>query len=81
MKAKLEWPEEIYLQSGEDGLVITKTGSYHTAFVEAFIGKYDEEILDVKLTGDLFIRGEGGTIEQAEENAWNKMTLKILNNF
>lgn len=75
--AKLEWANEFYLQGGTDGLVITKTGSYHTAFVEVFIGEYDETVLDAKLTGDLFIRGEGKTIEQAEKNAWNKMQFSI----
>lgn len=54
--ARHPWPEGCFVQGGSAGVVFTKTGSYTTAFVEAF--------------PDTFIRGEGVTIEEAEDHCW-----------
>lgn len=51
------WPESCFVQCGEKGVVLSASGSYKTAFFEAF--------------PDTFIRGQGATIEDAEESAWN----------
>lgn len=48
------WPANVLVQWGGEGLVYSRTGNYCTAFFEAF-----------PLDGG-FIRGEGETIEQAE---------------
>jgi hypothetical protein len=50
------WPESCFVQCGGKGVVISPAGNYRTAFFEAF--------------PDTFIRGEGGTIEEAEASAW-----------
>ena len=59
------WPlDDCFVQSGDMGLVLRdkdKGGSYNTAFFEAF-PRYP----------DTFIRGEGETIAEAEDQAWNK---------
>lgn len=55
------WPDNCHCQAGHNGIVVTKSGHYRTAFFEAF-PKYPET----------FIRGEGPTIEAAEEAAWSK---------
>lgn len=61
-----DWPAGIYLQCGGSGVVLSKK-SYITAFFEAFPND-----------PSTFIRGEGETIELAEESAWNKYQ-KIMN--
>lgn len=53
------WPEDVYIQGGERGVVIRPDGSYRTAFVE------------VSPPGT-FLRGEGETIAEAEAVAWEK---------
>jgi len=55
----LGWPEDCYVQWGEDGVVFSKDGSYSTAFFEAF-----------PKVPNAFIRGEGKTIEEAERSAF-----------
>jgi len=62
--AQHPWPEptdeeESYLQGGGRGLVFAGKDTYTTAFVEAFVA-------------GTFIRGEGSTIELAEDAAWTK---------
>lgn len=56
-----DWPEDVYLQCGGKGVVIgnAKRPGYVTAFFEAFPFK-------------MFIRGEGTTVEDAEQKAWEK---------
>jgi len=79
---KKDWPENCFVQCGGDGLVLrsgsmeevleseglsetienlAKNTSYTTAFFEAF-----------PRNPDTFIRGEGTTIEEAEDNAFSK---------
>jgi hypothetical protein len=54
----------MFVQCGGTGLVIDRnkpSGSYTTAFFEAF-----------PKSPSCFLRGEGATVEEAEENCWNK---------
>lgn len=67
------WPQDCYVQGGDGGLVLPKgslskflngepvntEGAYFTSFVEAF-----------PINPDTFIRGEGATIAEAEQQAW-----------
>lgn len=53
------WPEGCFTQCGSKGVVGTKNGCYETAYFEAF-------------PNDMFIRGEGNSIEEAEKNAYEK---------
>ena len=62
-----EWANDCSLQCGGRGVVFSNQGNYRTAFFEAFPKKPDS-----------FIRGEGKTIEEAENNAWEKYQ-KIMN--
>lgn len=55
-----EWPDDCFVQCGGRGIVGTSTGVYETAFFEAFPKE-----------PSTFIRGEGKTISNAEEDAWN----------
>lgn len=60
--AQYPWPDGMFLQGGECGVVIRpadKGGTYRTAFVEAF-------------PGGTFIRGEGSTVLEAETACWLK---------
>lgn len=57
--ARLPWPPDVYLQGGSSGIVFSRSGSYRTAFVEA-------------LAKDGFIRGEGTTVEEAEDDAFSQ---------
>lgn len=59
-KRRHPWPADAYVQGGGDGIVATRSGTYRTAFVEVFP------------KGQGFIRGEGPTIEAAEDAAWVK---------
>lgn len=66
VKARHPWPDEAKVQGGDDGVVFTRDPerpSYRTAFVEAFIPE-----------PETFLRGEGATIEEAEDAAWAKFT-------
>ena len=65
-ECKKEWPEEIFVQCGGSGVVFSKEGNYSTAFFEAF-----------PKSPSCFLRGEGATIEEAEEKCWNSYQ-KIL---
>lgn len=61
-----EWPGDTLVQWGGRGVVLGKN-PYTTAFFEAFPDK--------KLTaGGGFIRGEGKTIEEAEDDAFAQFT-------
>lgn len=62
---KKEWDKDISLQCGDRGVVLRKSGGYRTAFFEVF-------------TKEDFVRGEGETLEIAEEKAFEKL-LKIKN--
>lgn len=55
------WPADCYIQGGGSGLVFSSSGSYNTAFVEAF-----------PRNPNTFIRGEGATVEEADDAAWAK---------
>lgn len=66
-ECKKEWPESVYVQCGEKGVVFSKNGNYQTAFFEAFPN-----------SPDTFIRGEGSSVEEAEFKAFEKYT-KIMN--
>lgn len=61
--AKNDWGKE-YIQGGESGLVLDGKDSYNTAFIEVFptINGYST-----------FIRGEGKTMRDAEEEALQKV--------
>lgn len=51
------WPADCFVQGGRNGVVIARKGpGYKTAYFEAF--------------PDTFIRGEGETLEEAEDAAW-----------
>ena len=56
---KYEW--DCFCQAGGQGIVFTKHDCYNTAFFEAFPTK-----------PNCFLRGEGATIEEAEEKCWQK---------
>lgn len=56
------WPIEAVVNGGRSGLVLSRTSdSYTTAFVEASLTE-----------PATFLRGEGATIEEAEDTAWAK---------
>lgn len=56
------WPEDIFLQCGESGIVFVRGGkNYQTAFFEAFPKK-----------PSCFLRGEGSSVEEAEKACWEK---------
>lgn len=57
-----EWPEDCFVQGGDDGVVVSKKGNYQTAYFEAF-----------PKNPDCFIRGEGKTMEDAEREAYDKL--------
>lgn len=61
------WPANIHLQGGKNGFVISHAGGYYTAYFEVF-----------PQAPSTFIRGEGATVEQAEQAAWDQYQ-KILN--
>lgn len=63
-ECKKPWPEDCFVQSGGSGLVLSRSGKkpYTTAFFEAF-----------PRDPDTFIRGEGETIEEAEDKAYQKL--------
>lgn len=64
--ARHPWPEGTFLQGGDKGVVFVSDGtSYGTAFVEAHSGAHG------------FIRGEGATIADAEDDAWTKATRAL----
>jgi len=54
-----DWPEDCFVQCGNEGIVLTPKGSYNTAFFEAF-----------PKNPNTFIRGEGKEIPEAENNCW-----------
>jgi hypothetical protein len=60
-KCKFVWPNDCFVQCGDHGTVLSKKGSYQTAFFEAFPSN-----------PDTFIRGEGESIEEAEAAAWGE---------
>jgi hypothetical protein len=54
------WPEDCAIQGGDHGFVFSREGNHYTiAFFEAF-----------PRDPATFIRGEGETVEAAEEDAW-----------
>lgn len=62
-EAQHDWPEDIFIQGGERGVVLGgPTGAYQTAFFEAFP--------EDPRSG--FMRGEGKTLAEAEEKAWEQ---------
>ncbi len=66
VEARHPWPDGMRVQGGGHGVVFVRgTGdSYETAFVEAFPSR-------------TFIRGEGATVEDAEDACWAKY-LKVV---
>ena len=56
-----QWGEDCPVQWGGGGVVMSVKGGYRTAFFEVF-----------PKTGSGFIRGEGGTVPEAEEAALRK---------
>ncbi|MFY0516348.1 hypothetical protein ACOMCU_00760 [Lysinibacillus sp. UGB7] len=64
--AKYDWGDTT-VQGGDVGLVLTDKGNYKTAFVEAF-----------PKNPRTFIRGEGKTISEAEDDAWEQYQ-RVLN--
>lgn len=59
---KYNWDNDCFLQCGDKGIVMREKDIFQTAFFEAF-----------PKNPNTFIRGEGKTIEEAEEKAWNKL--------
>ncbi len=57
--SKHEW--DCFCQGGGSGVVFSKKGNYRTAFFEAFPKE-----------PKCFIRGEGKTLEEAEQQAWDR---------
>jgi hypothetical protein len=58
--ATCEWPHDCLIQCGDSGVVFVEGGdNYQTAFWEAF-----------PETPSTFIRGEGATIQEAEQNCF-----------
>jgi hypothetical protein len=54
-----DWPDDVAVQGGTDGIVFNDKGpNYTTAFVEAF--------------PNTFLRGEGKTLAEAEDRAWEQ---------
>jgi len=62
---KYEWP--CFVQSGDSGVVFSKEGGYTTAFFEAFPNE-----------PKCFLRGEGETIEEAEEDCWQRYQKVLI---
>lgn len=64
-ETKYPWPEDCRIQGGEHGIVFfSDDGSnYNTAFVETFSGT--------------FLRGEGKTISEAEDDCWTQYQKMI----
>lgn len=62
-KPRHDWPGDTLVQWGGKGVVLGKN-PYSTAFFEAFPDK--------KLTAGGFIRGEGKTIDEAEDDAFSQ---------
>lgn len=60
-ECKHPWPKRCHIQCGDRGVVLSSSGSYRTAFFEAFPS-----------SPKTFIRGEGQTLEDAENAAWAK---------
>ena len=63
-ECKKSWDWDCEVQAGERGIVFNRNGkgSYITSFFEAFPN-----------SPYTFVRGEGETIEEAEEQAWDKL--------
>lgn len=64
--ARHPWPDDCKVQGGANGVVFTRDPdrpSYRTAFVEAF-----------PVEPRTFVRGEGATVEEAEDDAWAKLS-------
>lgn len=58
------WPADCSIQCGASGVVLSSKGSYRTAFFEAF-------------PLETFIRGQGATVQEAEEAAWEKYQAQL----
>lgn len=56
-----DWPVDAHVQGGSSGLVFARESTYRTAFVEV--------VLNNPRT---FIRGEGDSMESAEQEAWSQ---------
>jgi hypothetical protein len=62
-EAQQDWPEDVFIQGGEHGVVLGgPDGAYQTAFFEAF-------------PGGTFLRGEGTTLAEAEEKCWKQYQI------
>ena len=60
---------DCFVQGGDSGIVFSKNGNYETCFIEAF-----------PKDPSCFIRGEGKTVEQADNDAWEKyQKIKVCN--
>jgi hypothetical protein len=84
------WPDDCFVQCGGNGIVINAhsrnpeemldnvmsppEGSYRTAFFEAFPTM---KIVERRRLDQVFIRGEGKTIEDAEEKCWQKYQTRL----
>jgi len=60
-ETKCDWPKDVFVQGGSCGIVLSSGGNYRTAYFEAF-----------PKNPEMFIRGEGKTLEDAEKNAYDK---------
>lgn len=67
------WPTEIYIQGGKSGIVFTDNGKnyYRTAFVEVWKNDTDDKRKETS-ENNIFLRGEGTTIAEAEYVCWQK---------
>lgn len=64
-----DWPDNVRIQHGEKGIVFSKNGNYSTSFFEAF---------PPTSVTDSYVRGEGSSVKEAENNAFEKY-LKMIN--
>ena len=63
--SKLPWPDDVLVQGSDFGLVFSRTEPTRTtAFVEVF-------------PPNSFIRGEGATLRDAEDEAWSKYVSQM----
>lgn len=66
-ECEFQW--DCFVQCGDKGLVVSKKENYTTAFFEAF-----------PKNPSCFLRGEGSSIKEAEQQCWNKLQNLLLCN-
>lgn len=81
---KKDWPEDCFVQCGDTGIVFGRSGSFDNVMTsDDVLGALKEEVYDKETyvtaffeafpkTPNTFIRGEGKSVEEAEDNAWKQ---------